>query len=83
MAIKPIGTNEQIYEVELTFTSDNDEVLRVLTEQIRDKNFPNTGRWTRLDLILSELEQYDTAERICRVSLHPQTESSGSSIYLS
>ncbi|CAF1179339.1 unnamed protein product [Adineta ricciae] len=65
--VKPMDGNEKVYEVALSLTSDNDEELMVLTEQIRKESFPNAEGWSRLSLVLAGIAQSDIAERICRV----------------
>ncbi|CAF1417012.1 unnamed protein product, partial [Adineta ricciae] len=65
--VKPMDGNEKMYEVALSLTSDNDEELMVLTEQIRKESFPNAEGWSRLSLVLADIAQSDVAERICQV----------------
>ncbi|CAF1197628.1 unnamed protein product [Adineta ricciae] len=68
--VKPIQGNEEVYEVKLSLTSDNDEKLRVLTEQIRKESFPDGEGWKRLGLVFSNIGQLDIAEQIYRVTVH-------------
>ncbi|CAF1447003.1 unnamed protein product [Adineta ricciae] len=77
--VKPMDGNEKVYEVALSLTSDNDEELMVLTEQIRKESFPNAEGWSRLSLVLAAIAQSDIAERICRV-LIDETPSEDSAI---
>ncbi|CAF1111586.1 unnamed protein product [Adineta ricciae] len=65
--VKPMDVNEKVYEVALSLTSDNDEELMALTEQIRKESFPNAEGWSRLTLVLANIAQSDIAERTCRV----------------
>ncbi|CAF1197662.1 unnamed protein product [Adineta ricciae] len=68
--VKPMQENEEVYEVELLLTSDNDEELRVLTEQIRKESFPDAEGWKRLGLVFSNIGQLDIAEQIYRVTVN-------------
>ncbi|CAF1520772.1 unnamed protein product [Adineta ricciae] len=77
--VKPMDGNEKVYEVALSLTSDNDEELMVLTEQIRKESFPNAEGWSRLSLVLADIAQSDIAERICQV-LIDETPSEGSTV---
>ncbi|CAF1249325.1 unnamed protein product [Adineta ricciae] len=77
--VKPMDGNEKVYEVALSLTSDNDEELTALTEQIRKESFPNAEGWSRLTLVLANIAQSDIAERICRV-LIDETPSEDSAI---
>ncbi|CAF1624230.1 unnamed protein product, partial [Adineta ricciae] len=80
--VKPMDENEKVFEVALSLTSDNDEELMVLTEQIREETFPNTEGWTRLSLVLTAISQSDIAERICRVLIDgTPSEDSASHVY--
>ncbi|CAF1626803.1 unnamed protein product [Adineta ricciae] len=79
--VKPMDGNEKMYEVALSLTSDNDEELMVLTEQIRKESYPNAEGWSRLSLVLANIAQSDIAERICRV-LIDETPSEDSAIYV-
>ncbi|CAF1566268.1 unnamed protein product [Adineta ricciae] len=64
--IKPMVENEEMYEVELSLTNDNDEELCALTDQIRKESIPDAEGWMRLSIMLSSIAQSDMAERICR-----------------
>ncbi|CAF1121135.1 unnamed protein product [Adineta ricciae] len=80
--VKPMDGNEKVYEVALSLTSDNDEELMVLTEQIRKESFPNTEGWSRLSLVLADIAQSDIAERICQVLIgETPSEDSASHVY--
>ncbi|CAF1291173.1 unnamed protein product [Adineta ricciae] len=68
--VKPMQGNEEVYEVELSLTSDNDEELRVLTEQIRKESFPDAEGWKRLGLVFSNIGQLDIAEQIYKVTVN-------------
>ncbi|CAF1347603.1 unnamed protein product [Adineta ricciae] len=71
--VKLMEGNEQLYEVNLSLTSDTDEELSVLTKQIREESFPNIEGWFRLSLILSKMAQTDIAERICKARINEST----------
>ncbi|CAF1173538.1 unnamed protein product [Adineta ricciae] len=80
--IQPMDGNEKVYEVALSLTSDNDEELMVLTEQIRKESFPNADGWSRLSLVLADIAQPNIAERICQVLIdETPSEDSGIDVY--
>ncbi|CAF0992316.1 unnamed protein product [Adineta ricciae] len=64
--IKPMEGNTKVHQVDLSLTSDNDEELCTLTEQVREESFPNAEGWFRLGLVLAQMKQCNTAERIYR-----------------
>ncbi|CAF1196805.1 unnamed protein product [Adineta steineri] len=45
--IKPMDGNNHVYQVNLALTSDNDQDLRILTNHIRQKTFPNSTGWAQ------------------------------------
>ncbi|CAF1541715.1 unnamed protein product [Adineta ricciae] len=62
--IKVISENERLFEVNLTLTSDNDEPLNKLTEQIRKESCPEADEWDRLSSVLIKLKQNNKATEI-------------------
>ncbi|CAF1076205.1 unnamed protein product [Adineta ricciae] len=71
--IKSVEGNEQLYEVNLSLTSDTDQELSVLNKQIREESFPNIEGCFRLSLLLSKMAQTDIAERICKARITEST----------
>ncbi|CAF1476341.1 unnamed protein product, partial [Adineta ricciae] len=68
--IKQIGTNNNLYEVSLVLTNDNDKELSMLTDFIRKESFPNLSGWHRLSLLLIKLNQNEKAQEITEVLLY-------------
>jgi hypothetical protein len=56
--ITKINDNNRLYQVELTLTADDDQQLRILTDQIREETPGETG-WKRLGQLLLKLSQSD------------------------
>ncbi|CAF1385735.1 unnamed protein product [Adineta steineri] len=63
--IKQIDSNDQLYEVELQLTSDEDQQLRILTDRIREDT-SGTG-WQRLGDLLCKIGQLNKAEELYNV----------------
>ncbi|CAF0928934.1 unnamed protein product [Adineta steineri] len=81
-AIKPMDENNDLCEVNLTLTSDNDQDLRTLTDQIRQETFPDEAGWYRLGLLLFKMGQFTKAHEIYKVLLNQTTnESDKANIY--
>ncbi|CAF1488531.1 unnamed protein product, partial [Adineta steineri] len=74
-AIKQMGNKNQLYEVALQLTSDDDQQLRVLTDQIRKEADGGTG-WQRLGKLLLAIGQFNKAEELYNVLLE-QTSDEG------
>ncbi|CAF1168346.1 unnamed protein product [Adineta steineri] len=66
-AIKQMDNENQLYEVELQLTSDDDQQLRLLTDRIR-KETNGTG-WQRLSNLLLQIGQFDKAKELYNVLL--------------
>ncbi|CAF1471429.1 unnamed protein product [Adineta steineri] len=80
--IKPIDGNNHLYQVSLTLTSDNDQHLRNLSDQIRKETYPDEAGWYRLGLLLTKISQFTKAQEIYEVLLNQTTsESDKASIY--
>ncbi|CAF3733650.1 unnamed protein product [Adineta steineri] len=62
-AIKQIGNKNQLYQVELQLTSDQDQQLRLLTDRIREEAGGSTG-WHRLGNLLLVIGQFNKAEEL-------------------
>jgi tetratricopeptide (TPR) repeat protein len=69
--ITPIGGN--LFQVDLTLTSDNDKDLRMLTDHIREETFPNSSGWYRLGEVLRKMGQSGQAEQVYEVLLEQAT----------
>ncbi|CAF0823526.1 unnamed protein product [Adineta steineri] len=80
--IIPMDGNNDLYEVNLTLTNDNDQDLRTLTDRIREETFPNQEGRERLGLLLINMGQFNKAQEVYEVLLHQTTdESDKASIY--
>ncbi|CAF1385708.1 unnamed protein product [Adineta steineri] len=67
-AIKQMDKKNQLYQVELELTSDDDQQLRVLTDRIREEAGGGTG-WQRLGNLLLKIGQFNKAEELSNVLL--------------
>ncbi|UJR19637.1 hypothetical protein I4U23_022771 [Adineta vaga] len=74
--IKQIDGHNELFEVSLALTSDNDKELYALTERIREDSFPDTEGWYRLGLVLAKLGQNEKAEEIYEILLDQTTNES-------
>ncbi|CAF1385832.1 unnamed protein product [Adineta steineri] len=66
--IKQMDNRNQLYQVELQLTSDDDEQLRLLTNRIRKEASGSTG-WQRLGKLLLNIGQFSKAEELYKVLL--------------
>ncbi|CAF0878419.1 unnamed protein product [Adineta steineri] len=66
--IQQIDINNQLYQVELQLTSDNDQQLRILTDRIREEADNGTG-WNGLGNLLLTIGQFKKAEELYNVLL--------------
>jgi tetratricopeptide (TPR) repeat protein len=66
--VKQIDKNDGLWQIELTLTSDNDQQLHALTENIRQETNEFTG-WHRLGKLMIALGQFDKAEELNEVLL--------------
>ncbi|CAF3546858.1 unnamed protein product, partial [Adineta steineri] len=67
-AIKQMDNKNQLYQVELQLTTDDDQQLRLLTDRIRKETDGNTG-WERLGKLLLKIGQFNKAEELYNVLL--------------
>ncbi|CAF4134465.1 unnamed protein product, partial [Adineta steineri] len=74
--IKPMDGSNDLYKVNLTLTSDNDQSLRTLTDRIRQETFPDVEGWERLGLLLQKMGQFMKAQEVYEVLLHQTTDES-------
>ncbi|CAF0827533.1 unnamed protein product [Adineta steineri] len=77
--IQQMHINNQLYQVELQLTSDDDQQLRVLTDRIREEASGSTG-WRRLGKLLLKIGQFNKAEELYNVLLE-QTSDEGEKAY--
>ncbi|CAF1469701.1 unnamed protein product [Adineta steineri] len=66
-AIKQMDNNDQLYQVELQLTSDDDQQLRILTDRIREE--ASGTEWQRLGDLLLKIGQFNKAEELYKVLL--------------
>ncbi|CAF1589455.1 unnamed protein product, partial [Adineta steineri] len=67
-AITQMNNNDQLYQVELQLTTNDDEQLRKLTKCISEEVEGETG-WERLGRLLVKTGHFDKAEELCKVLL--------------
>ncbi|CAF4072197.1 unnamed protein product, partial [Adineta steineri] len=66
--IKQMDNKNELYQVELELTSDDDQQLRSLTDRIREEASGGTG-WQRLGNLLLKSGQFNKAEELYNVLL--------------
>ncbi|CAF1285744.1 unnamed protein product [Adineta steineri] len=66
-AVKQMDNKNQLYQVELQLTTDDDQQLRLLTDRIREE-VDGTG-WQRLGNLLLKIGQFNEAEELYNVLL--------------
>ncbi|CAF1472093.1 unnamed protein product [Adineta steineri] len=71
--IQLMDANNDLYQVNLTLTSDNDQDLRTLSDQIRQETFPDEEGWYRLGSLLIKMGQFTNAQEAYEVLLHQTT----------
>ncbi|CAF4161682.1 unnamed protein product, partial [Adineta steineri] len=80
--IKSMDGNNDLYQVNLTLTNDDDQDLRTLNDQIKQETFPDEEEWHRLGLLLIKMDQFIKAQEVYEILLHQTTnESDKASIY--
>jgi tetratricopeptide (TPR) repeat protein len=76
-AIKPLGENQRLIQVDLTLMGeDDDKDLRVLTDRIRVETFPDSEGWYRLGLMLFKMGQFQKSQQVYEVMLEQTTDES-------
>ncbi|CAF1510801.1 unnamed protein product [Adineta steineri] len=78
-AIEQIENNNELYQVELRLTSDDDQQLRLLTDRIR-KEAGGTG-WQRLGDLMLKIGQFNKAEEFYNVLFEQTSDESEKAIY--
>ncbi|CAF1278296.1 unnamed protein product [Adineta steineri] len=81
-AIEGMDTKNQLYQVELQLTSDDDQQLRLLTDRIREEAGGGTG-WHRLGNLLIQTGQFNNAEELYNVLLEQTFDEGGKVHYYS
>ncbi|CAF3663159.1 unnamed protein product [Adineta steineri] len=79
-AIKQMDNKNQLYQVELQLTSDDDHQLRLLTDRIREEASGSTG-WRRLGTLLLIISQFNKAEELYNVLLEQKSDESEKAYY--
>ncbi|CAF1358621.1 unnamed protein product [Adineta steineri] len=79
-AIKQMDNKNELYQVELELTSDDDEQLRSLTNRIREETGDGTG-WQRLGNLLIKSGQFNKAEELYNVLLEQTFDESEKALY--
>jgi tetratricopeptide (TPR) repeat protein len=67
--IKPLDTNNNLFEVKLTLTNDTDKNLCMLGNRIREETSASTNGWYRLSRLLLEMGKIDEAQEMNNVLL--------------
>ncbi|CAF0771978.1 unnamed protein product [Adineta steineri] len=79
-AIKQMDNYDQLYEVELKLTADDDEQLRQLTECISNEARGSIG-WRRLSKLLLKTGHFDKAEELYKALLEQTSNDSDKGYY--
>ncbi|CAF0785215.1 unnamed protein product [Adineta steineri] len=79
-AIRHMDNNNQLYQVELQLTSDDDQQLRSLTDRIREE-VDGATEWQRLSDLLLKIGQFNKAEELCNVLLEQTSDESEKAYY--
>ncbi|CAF4169998.1 unnamed protein product, partial [Adineta steineri] len=80
-AIKQMDNKNQLYQVELQLTPDDDQQLQLLTNRIHEET-DGTG-WQRLGKLLIKTGRFDTAEELYNVLLEQTSDESEKAFYYS
>ncbi|CAF4291026.1 unnamed protein product, partial [Adineta steineri] len=79
-AIKRMDNSNQLYQVELKLTSDDDQQLRLLTDRLREEAGGDNG-WERLGNLLLKIGQFNKAEELYNVLLEQTSDEGGKQHY--
>ncbi|CAF1106927.1 unnamed protein product [Adineta steineri] len=80
-AIKQMDNKNQLYQVELELTSDDDQQLRLLTDRIREETDDDDSGWQRLGNLLLIIGQLNKAEELFNVLLEQTSDESEKALY--
>ncbi|CAF3972062.1 unnamed protein product [Adineta steineri] len=78
--IKQMGNKNQLYQVELQLTSDDDQQLRLLTDRIREEA-DGDNEWERLGNLLLKIGQFNKAEELYNTLLEQTSDESEKAFY--
>ncbi|CAF1137008.1 unnamed protein product [Adineta steineri] len=78
--IKQMDNTNQLYQVELQLTSDDDQQLRLLTDRIREEAGGNTG-WKRLGNLLIKIGEFNKAEEFYDVLIKQTSDDGEKAVY--
>ncbi|CAF0879227.1 unnamed protein product [Adineta steineri] len=78
-AIERMGNENQMYEVELQLTSDEDQQLRLLTDRLREE--PGGTGWYRLGDLLLKIGQFNKAEELYNLLVEHTSDESEKALY--
>ncbi|CAF0872618.1 unnamed protein product [Adineta steineri] len=78
-AVKQMDNKNELYQVELELTSDDDQQLRLLTDRIREE-VDGTG-WHRLGKLLLTIGQFNKAEELYNVLFEQTSDESEKAHY--
>jgi hypothetical protein len=67
--MKQIETNDHLWQVDLTLTSDNDEQLQALTKRMQVETDAGSTGWFRLGRLMMKMAQFDKAEKVFAIIL--------------
>ncbi|CAF1338426.1 unnamed protein product [Adineta steineri] len=68
--IEQLDRGCNLYQVNLTLTSDTDPDLRLLSEHIRTNSFSHKTGWYRLGYLLTQIGQFNQAQKLFEDMLH-------------
>ncbi|CAF4466865.1 unnamed protein product, partial [Adineta steineri] len=78
--IQQIPDDNQLYQVELHLTSDDDKSLRLLTNRIREEAGGGTG-WHRLGNLLLTIGQFNKAQQLYNILLEQTSHEGEKALY--
>ncbi|CAF1034910.1 unnamed protein product [Adineta steineri] len=79
-AIEHMSIENQLYQVELQLTTDDDQQLRLLTDRIREEVRGVTG-WQKLGSLLLKIGQFNKAEELYSVLLEQTSDEGERALY--
>ncbi|CAF0995813.1 unnamed protein product [Adineta steineri] len=75
-----MGYDHKLYQVELQLMSDDEQQLRLLTDQIREEATGDNG-WRRLCKLLLKIGQFIKAEELCDALLENESDDTEKAYY--
>ena len=67
--VTKLKEKQNLFQVDLKLTSDNDPILSQLAQGIREELFPHSEGWYRLGELLIKIGRFDSAEELCEILL--------------